>query len=114
MKGPSSIESSFILTKYISPFITTSEATLKAGDSTTIFVNSTSKFTRHDALKVGYSLESIQSVDGGALAPFDSLEVYNWSSLSTAVEGSNNATARINTNAPHPVTTEEEQGTCAI
>ena len=79
MKGPSSSQQNFIITRGWGVLNTSTKLSLKGGDSTTIIVEMDSAFyLRDDVGTISYASGRLESFDGGVLQPFNSMRAYNW------------------------------------
>lgn len=82
-------------------------ASLKMHDSTTIILAlSDVLFTNKDTVSLSYSSGTIKSADNGTLQSFGSFDVYNWSTITTAVppgdDGLLPRTNKLEQNYPNP------------
>jgi hypothetical protein len=77
IKGSTASQATFSLTKNNAPLPATVTSSLRPGDGTTILVALDTAFARGDTVTVAYVSGSIESEDGGILAPFGPVEVYN-------------------------------------
>ncbi len=105
MKDPSSESSNFKIVRNGKAVPSSVTASLKVHDSTTIVLGlNDTYYSKKDTATVSYNSGTIESADGGLLQPFGSLEVYNWSTVVSAIGEQNFApsTTRLNQNYPNP------------
>ncbi|HUI29550.1 MAG TPA: glycoside hydrolase family 3 N-terminal domain-containing protein [Candidatus Acidoferrales bacterium] len=107
MKDPSSESYEFIVVRNRHTMSSSLTASLKAHDSTTIMlVFDEASFATRDTVSISYSGGTIESADGGTLQSFTNFDVYNWSSISSAVRNGGDdripLTDRLEQNYPNP------------
>lgn len=88
MKDPSSEQATFVLARNQNALASTTRLSLKQDDKTTIIAELDKPYySRNDVATISYSAGNLESADGGALLPFDSVDAVNWSeSAAAAVE----------------------------
>jgi beta-glucosidase len=88
MEDPSSVQATFILRRNGMPLSSATTRLLKQNDSTTIIIElDGASYSRTDSATISYASGALESADGGVLRPFDSLNAYNWSQLTTGIAG---------------------------
>ncbi|HUI31361.1 MAG TPA: glycoside hydrolase family 3 N-terminal domain-containing protein [Candidatus Acidoferrales bacterium] len=106
MKDPSSDQSAFGLVRNGKVIDAAISLSLKNGDSTTIIVAlDKTYYSQNDTAAISYNSGTLESADGGTLQPFNSFDVYNWSSVVSAIsEGKYSipTTDQLDQNYPNP------------
>ena len=78
MKDPISSNVQFSLYKNNSPFTEFYMTFIKENDATTIILSLNTGFKKGDSVSIEYISGELESADGGKLAPFGPIDVYNW------------------------------------
>lgn len=110
MKDPTSSQATFAFTRNGQALTAAVTRSLKPNDSTTIVIELDGAFySRTDAAAISYISGTLESADGGVLQPFDSIDAYNWSQLTTGnitSASSRPALTKLDGNYPNPFNPE--------